>query len=122
MIHRDVQEILRRPGARDIYKRLREAAWLAPFFESPDEALRALGARLLIEEMLVQLDPEYAARDADGLAEDIAVDARRCTRVEGRKRAAALWMAGCTYPDIARWLRISVGQAARWSQQGRGAL
>lgn len=104
---------LQRPEARGLHRSLRQASWLTPFLESEVPSLRRLGARLLIDEILAQLKP------AKAVGEEVAL--RHAARAEGRKRAAALYMAGFSFVQIARELGVSESKAGRWARQGRSS-
>jgi hypothetical protein len=108
-------DALRGPGAGELYRSLRQAAWLSPLLESECPEHRRLGARLLIEEMLERLNlPALDVSDARR-----ETDARRERRLEGQKRAAALYIAGFSFAQIGREIGVSESKAARWARQGR---
>ncbi len=113
------QEILTRPGGKELYQSLKSSAWLSPFLEGEDPALRRLGAKLMMRELLDTLAPERAAAKQGEAAP--GVEARRARREEGRKRASALWMAGLTFKDIGQWLRVTEQKARQWALKGREA-
>lgn len=62
-----VSDLLRTPEARVAYERLRKERWISWREDVTDEALRRLGARLLLEELMDRLSPDRpqaVARDA----------------------------------------------------------
>lgn len=111
----DVEEILRRPGAKELYLATKGEAWIDPFLSCKNPVYRRLGSQLLIQDLVTKLDPGRAAVAA---AEDATI-ARRVRREAGRKRAAALWMAGATLEDVALYLKITKSVARDWIRKGR---
>lgn len=103
--------VLESPRAREIYPSLRRAAWLTPFFDSDSPGLRRLGAQLLIDELLAKLAPSRGA--------SVEAEERRTKRIEGQKRAVAMFAEGFTFAHIGRELGVCEQRAARWARRGR---
>lgn len=90
----EIESILRRPGAAELYKKTRTEAWVAPFFACRSRTLQRLGATLLLDELLCRLDPGRAAAVAEAIASEERGAARRDKRqgwrVESMRKAAGL--------------------------------
>lgn len=85
----DVEEILRRPGAKEMYLATKGQAWIDPFLSCKNRVFNRLGATLLVSDLLVRLDPVRAERDADEEREwadrDQRAVARARTQAAGRR-------------------------------------